>query len=44
MIIYLGRQTLRNKGKNKPKKNKGWSMMAMDGQGWSGMARMGKDG
>ena len=51
MIICLGRQTLRNKGKNKPKKNKGWSMMVNDGHGWSrmardgqGWARMGKDG
>lgn len=44
MIICLGRQTLRNKGKNKPKKNKGWSRMVNDGHGWSRMVRGGKDG
>ena len=44
MIICLGRQTLRNKGKNKPKKNKGWSRMVNDGHGWSRMVRDGKDG
>ena len=41
MIICLGRQTLRSKGKNNPKRNKGWSRMVNDGHGWS---RMGKDG
>lgn len=42
MIICLGRQTLRNKGKNKPKKNKGWSRMDNDGHGWSRMVRDGQ--
>lgn len=45
MIICLGRQTLRNKRKNKPTRNKGWSRMANDGHGSSkdgqGWARMG---
>ena len=51
MIICLERKTLRNKGKNKPTRNKGWSRMVSDGHGWSrmvrdgqGWARMGKDG
>ena len=41
MIICLGRQTLRNKGKNKPKRNKGWSTMVNDDHGWSRMVRDG---
>ena len=41
MILCLRRQTLRNKGKNKPKRNKGWSRMVNDGHRWSRIVRDG---
>ena len=42
MILCLRRQTLRNKGKNKPKRNKGWSRMVNDGHRWSRIVRDGQ--